>query len=39
MNLKSTALLAAAAILMPLAAQAQNVAIVNGKYFHNYRVN
>ena len=39
MNLKSTALLAAAAILMPLAAQAQNVAIVNGKSVPKARVN
>ena len=39
MNLKSTALLAAAAILMPLAAQAQNVAIVNGKSVPKSRVN
>lgn len=31
MKLKSTVLLAAAAIILPLAAQAQNVAIVNGK--------
>jgi peptidyl-prolyl cis-trans isomerase C len=31
MNLKSTVLLAAAAVILPLAAQAQNVAIVNGK--------
>ena len=38
MNLKSTALLAAAAILMPLAVQAQNVAIVNGKSVPKSRV-
>ena len=31
MNLKSTALLAAVAVIVPLAAHAQNVAIVNGK--------
>ena len=31
MNLKSTALLAAMAVIVPLAAHAQNVAIVNGK--------
>ena len=31
MNLKSTALLAAIAVIVPLAAHAQNVAIVNGK--------
>jgi len=31
MKLKSTVLLAAAALILPLAAQAQNVAIVNGK--------
>ena len=31
MNFKSTVLMAAAAVILPLAAQAQNVAIVNGK--------
>jgi peptidyl-prolyl cis-trans isomerase C len=31
MKLKSTVLLAAAAVILPLAAQAQNIAIVNGK--------
>jgi peptidyl-prolyl cis-trans isomerase C len=31
MNLKSTAVMAAAALLLPLAAMAQNVALVNGK--------
>ena len=38
MNLKSTALLAATALLLPLAAQAQNVAIVNGKAVPKTRV-
>ena len=38
MNLKTTAVLAAAAILMPLAAQAQNVAVVNGKAVPKARV-
>jgi peptidyl-prolyl cis-trans isomerase C len=38
MNLKSTALLAATALLIPLAAQAQNVAIVNGKAVPKSRV-
>jgi peptidyl-prolyl cis-trans isomerase C len=38
MNLKSTALMAAMALLLPLAAQAQNVAIVNGKAVPKARV-
>ena len=38
MNLKTTAVLAAAAILMPLATQAQNVAVVNGKAVPKARV-
>ncbi|MEK8033504.1 peptidylprolyl isomerase [Ideonella sp. DXS29W] len=38
MNLKSTAALAAAAILLPLAVQAQNVAVVNGKPVQKARV-
>ena len=38
MNLKSTALMAALAVLLPLAAQAQNVAIVNGKAVPKARV-
>jgi peptidyl-prolyl cis-trans isomerase C len=38
MNLKSTAALAAAAILLPLAVQAQNVATVNGKPVQKARV-
>lgn len=38
MNLKSTAVLAAAAILLPLAVQAQNVATVNGKPVQKARV-
>lgn len=39
MNLKSIALLAAMATIMPLAAQAQNVAIVNGKAVPKARLN
>ena len=38
MNLKSTAVLAAAAILLPLAVQAQNVTLVNGKPVQKARV-
>jgi peptidyl-prolyl cis-trans isomerase C len=38
MNLKSTVVLAAAAILLPLAVQAQNVAVVNGKPVPKSRV-
>lgn len=38
MNLKSTVALAAAAILLPLAVQAQNVAVVNGKGVPKARV-
>ncbi|MFZ5549138.1 MAG: peptidylprolyl isomerase [Pseudomonadota bacterium] len=38
MNLKSTVALAAAAILLPLAVQAQNVAVVNGKPVPKSRV-
>jgi peptidyl-prolyl cis-trans isomerase C len=39
MKLKSTVLLAALAVILPLAAQAQNVAIVNGKPVPKARVN
>ena len=38
MKLKSTAALAAAAILLPLAVQAQNVTVVNGKPVEKARV-
>lgn len=39
MKLKSTLVLAAAALILPLAAQAQNVAIVNGKPVPKTRLN
>lgn len=39
MNLKSTVLVAAAAMILPLAAHAQNVAIVNGKAVPKTRLN